>query len=304
MTVSTEVDQWNDDEGVVGLEDIDAGDLFIPRLQLKHKLGVFKDSLSGWESEKLTCIMLGVVKQRIMWPDDQEDDAKPQCKSTEFSFGFPNMREDLSVDKRFPWAESNFSPSDAVPVEIGPRTDPAHPDGWSSNGFPVLACSACKFKDWSKNGSKSVPPPCTEQHTYPVLYLTDDETWNIALLTLQRTGIKPSKSYISSFAGAKKPMFTAITEITLSQQSRGTVEYCVPNLKRVGDTDPSQWGEYAERFRGIRTLIRQAPRRADDDTEAEIAVPSANVNTAPAAAAPAAQEAVSTPAPTPPPTPT
>lgn len=302
----TDVAQWvDDDEDSLGLEDIGAGDVIIPRLQIDHKTAEFKDNLSGWRSNTLTVVLLGMVKQRIMWSNPVEDGDKPLCKSPDNLYGFPNQRMDLPADKRFPWEDSNFEPSQAVPVEIQPRTLREHPDGWTSNGLDALPCAACRFKDWGKDRhGKSVPPPCTEQHTFPVIYQVSEDTWTTALLTLQRTGIKPSKSYISSFAQSKKPMFTAVTKITLTQLSRGSVEYAVPELTRLGDTDPAAWQHYADTYRSIRELIRSAPRRYDESEPA--AAPSANVNSAPTPAADvtgAAAPVASTPPTTPPPTP-
>lgn len=304
------VEAWNPDEfdGVTGLEDVGAGDVIIPRLQIVHAEGVFKDNLSGATFEKLEVILLGPVKQRIMWADEMEDGDKPLCKSPNFAHGFPNMRDDVAADKKFPWNESNFEPSQAVPVEIGPAQDRSLPEGWSSNGLPVLPCASCKFQQWGTGSNgKSTPPPCTEQHTYPVLYKNEHDSWTPALLTVQRTGIKPSRTYMSAFAQTKQPMFTVYTTIGLTQQSRGSVKYSVPTFKRGDATDRNQWGELAEQYRTIRNWIRSAPRRQDEE-EGAPAAPASNVNTAPNpnVDSTGAAQATTTPAPspTPPPEPT
>jgi hypothetical protein len=277
--------------GDVGLEDVGAADVVIPRLSINHLDGTFKDNLSKAEYPKLKVILLGLVKQRIMWKSEVEDGDKPLCKSPDFEHGFPNVRADATPDKRFPWDESNFNHAD-FPPEKG------------INDLTTLPCNNCVFKEWGtdKNG-KSTPPPCTEQHTYPLLFSSDDgESYSPALLSLQRTGIKPSRQYISSFAQSKTPMFTVFTELSLTQQSRGTVRYAVPNLRRQEATDREMWREYADQYRTIRDFVRAAPRKRDEEgDDTAVVVPTPNVNTGPTAAAtaPAAPAASSAPASTP-----
>lgn len=276
---------YSGDYGDVGLEDIGASDVVIPRLSIRHKDATFRDNLSNAEYPKLTVILLGLVKQRIFWKRETDDGDKPLCKSPDHDNGFPNVSDEVPADKRFPWAKSNFNQADFPPEQ-------------GINGLVTLPCSSCVFQQWDKGDWKV--PPCAEQHTYPLLYNHDPEdptAWTPALLSFSKTGIKPSRTYISSFAQAKVPMFTVMTELTLTQQSRGSVEYCTPNFKRLGGTDRSEWGEYADQYRSIRDFIRSAPRRQDEDDEAGITV-SSNVNTPPtpapaSAAAPAAAPASS-----------
>lgn len=274
-----------------GLEDVGVGDIVIPRLQIQHADAVFKDNLSGATYDSLKVVLLGLVKQRIMWHDEVDDGDKPLCKSSDFEHGFPNVRDDVPKDKRFPWDQSNFNPSD-FPSENG------------MNGLVTLPCNACVFKEWDKNGWKT--PPCAEQHTYPLLYSTDGETFTPALFTTQKTGIKPSRQYISSFAQSKTPPFTVFTELTLELNSRGSVRYSVPRFKRLEQTDRDMWPEYAAQLRTIREFVRQPPRNQEEADGG--AAPSDNTNSAPAvpattpppaaqsAAAPAAAPAAAAPA--------
>lgn len=254
----------------LGLEDVGVTDIVIPRLRIDHPGGFFQDNLSQAEYPKLTVIMLGLIKQRVKWDDEVEDGDRPMCKSTDFEHGFPNVDEEVKKDKRFPWAESNFNPAD-FPPEKG------------INGLVTLPCAQCNFKEW---GADRKPPSCSEQHTYPILYnVPDSDDWIPALYTVQRTGIKPSRSYLSAFAQSRKPMFTAITEIGLTQHSRGSVKYSVPTFKRIGNSDPDLWEEYATTFRQIRDFVKQAPRPQEDDEAYAAQETSSNVNTAPPAAA-------------------
>lgn len=290
MTVDTTagsgaVAPYDEDLASVGLEDVGVGDVIIPRLRIDHAEGVFEDNLSKARYGTLKVILLGLVKQRIFWDDEVDEGDRPKCKSPDFVHGFPNVDPETKKDKQFPWDLSNFAPGD-FPTESG------------LNGQVTLPCESCIFKEWDKQGWKN--PPCNEQHTYPLLYSPDDGTsWQPALLTVQRTGIKPSRQYLSSFVQAKTPTFTVFTEIGLTQQSRGTVRYSVPWFRRGEQTDRSSWTEYANQYRAIRDFIRQPPRRQDDEDGTPVAE-DANANAAPAAT-PAPAPAAAAPAPPVPP---
>ena len=290
------------DEDSIGLEDLGAADVALPRMNIAHADGVFRLSTSGDVFDTLNVIMLGMIRQRIMWHPEVDDGDRPMCKSPDFEHGFPNMSDQTPADKRFPWAESNFEPSQAVPVVLGPTQ--SHPEGFNSNGHRVLPCNSCVFKEWGKSaGGKSVPPPCNEQFTFPILF-EQDGNWLPAILTLQRTGIKPAKSYMSSFVQSRTPLFSAITQLRLSQQSRGSVRYSVPVITKAGVTDRSMWPEYAEQMKQIRTWLRSAPRGEELEVtesdnsweESHAAAPAAPVAApAPAPAAPVAAAPVTAP---------
>lgn len=308
MTVDTtgggSVVPYDEDLANVGLDDVGVGDVIIPRLVIQHKTGTFQDNLSKAEYGTLKVVLLGLVKQRIFWDDEVDDGDKPKCKSPDFEHGFPNVDPATKADKQFPWHQSNFDPS-------------SFPAAQGLNGLVTLPCATCIFKEWDKTGSDGVSwknPPCNEQHTYPLLYSPDEgESWQPALLTVQRTGIKPSRQYISSFAQAKTPMFTVFTEIGLTLNKRGQVDYSVPTFKRAEPTDRNSWMEYANQYRAIREFIRQPPRRLDDEDSVAPVPEDTNTNTAPSApaaaaptpppAAPAPAPAAAAPAPPAPPAP-
>lgn len=143
MTVSTtgggSVQSWSEYASQDGLEDVSGSDLSIPRLQIIHKEAVFKDSATGVKFETLNAVILGVVKQRIMWDKEVDEGDRPQCKSPNFELGYPQMRTDIDESKQFPWSQSNFSEGGvqlndegliALPCEIvtsrsGPRREPS-----------------------------------------------------------------------------------------------------------------------------------------------------------------------------------
>lgn len=253
---------WVDDDSI-GLEDLDASDVSLPRLSIVHADGVFKSNLSGETFSYLDTILLGMVRQRIMWHPVVDEGDRPMCRSTDFIHGFPNSSDRQPADKRFPWAESVFTPDMALPV-IEPPSE-KNPEGFDSNGHPVLNCASCNFKEWGRSPSgKGTPPACSEQFTFPLLYTPDSGvSWLAAILTLQRTGVKPAKAYMSSFVQSKTPLFSVMTRLQLTQQSRGSVRYSVPSFQRLGASERSQWGEYATQMRAIRSWVRQAPRNDD-----------------------------------------
>jgi hypothetical protein len=277
------------DFGSIGMEDVSASDIAIPRLQIVHAEGKFKDTLSGATYDSgFPVILLGLVKQRVFWAEETDDGDMPLCKSPDFDHGFPNMDPEVGVSKQFPWKKSNFDPTHAQAVEEPPTRQ--NPEGWTSNGFHVLPCATCVFKEWDKtgaDGSTWKQPPCAEQHTYPLLFSPEEGVWQPALYTVQKTGIKPSRTYVSSFAQAKQPMFSVMTTLGLTLNSRGTVKYSVPTFSRGEATDRNEWLAYANQFRSIRGFIRSAPRRFDTEEDGVI---DDNVNTGPSvptAAAPA-----------------
>lgn len=276
-------------DGAMGLEDVDASDLSMPRININHDEARFVNSLTKMEYPSLTVIMLGLIKQRVMWPEKLETGDKPRCKSPDNVHGFPRIGDSIPNTKKFPWGASNFEISQAQPVEVPPSDE--YPEGWKSNGYPVLPCQSCRFAKWGRDeDGKNTPPPCSEQHTYPLLYMAgdaDDPEWTPAIFTVQRSAISNSRKFINGFAQARKPMFTQYTGLTLTMESRGTNEFAVPQFRLMGPSDRNSWGEYANSLRTVRTFLRQAPRAQEDDAPASVP----NENVAPEATSEAASPA-------------
>lgn len=261
--------------GVEGLEDFDESDMIMPTLRLgaNQNAGYIIDGLSGQRypgDPGIEVIVLGIVKQRILWPPEiGEAKEDPMCKSYEFAHGFP----DPDQPARFPWAASGFiAPQMGAPA-------------------PVLTCEDCKLKEWGSH-PKTDTAWCTEQHTYVILQQVN-EILAPAILTLQRTGIKPSKAYMSSFARTQTPMFVTTTRITLSVQRRGSVDYSVPILTRGNPTSPEMFPDFAAQYRRIRSVLH-TPRSGNPD-EVPVAAP-VNTNTYTSQPAPAPQPAAQAPA--------
>jgi hypothetical protein len=241
------------DDDLTGLEDFDtATDAQMPMLKIDHSQGHFIDGLSDEDlGPEIKVIMLGLIKQRILWDAEVKDDAKPLCKSYNFTEGRPD-------EATFPVKASGF---DRSAVESG-----------------ALPCADCKLKDWGSH-PKNDTPWCTEQHTFALLVQVGDG-WQPALLTVQRSAIKPSRQYMTSFARSKTPLYTVVTTIKLDQRKRGSVDYAVPKFTRGGGTDQDDWAEYAETYRSIRNFV-QTPRTRDDDDEDTTVTITADADPAP-----------------------
>lgn len=241
---------------VEGLEDFDTADQVMPTLKIDHDSGQLVDGLSGQSYDEIEVILLGLIKQRVLWPAEMgSGEDPPMCKSYNYTEGHPDART-------FPAAASGLA------VEW--------PEG------VVLPCESCALKDWGSHPTRDIPW-CTEQHTLPLLMQVNPEdpfSLAPAIFTIQRSGIKPSKTYLTAFARERKPLFTVKTKISLDQRKRGSVDFAVPKFVRGEATDPAVHEFCADQYRMIRDFV-QTPR-------AEEAEPAAA--SAPAASAPAADD--------------
>lgn len=269
MTVATtpsggELDSWGgEDFGGLGMEDIGAGELTIPRIEILHAEGRFRDRNSKVEYDVLRAAILGVVKGRIMWAKEVDDGDRPQCRSNNFEVGFPQMRVDIPADKQFPWGKSNFNPGDYPP---------------QADGLIHLPCASCKFKEWDVNGQKK--PLCSELYMLPMMYEGPDGELSPGILTVKSSAVKTLKAYITPFKGQGRPMFTVMTEIGLQLSSRGSVKYSVPTFKRCETTERTQWAGFAEQYRSIRDFLQRDPRPQEDKDGGRTSKPTASAERA------------------------
>ena len=269
------------DAGAYGLEDFDTTDAIIPRLSIAHESGQWKDNLTGQTYPALDMIMLGLVKQRVLFHNVVEDNDVPMCKSSNFTQGYVNT--EAPPKKSFPWEKSGFNPAD-YPAD--------------SNGSVVLPCEGCALKDWGSHPNGNTPY-CTEQYTIPIYFSEPDaHAWAPAIMTLQRSSVKPIRSYFTKFKRSQQPAFTAVCQATLDVNTRGTVTYSVPAFRHLGESDRNQWGQWAKDFIQMRQYLQQAPV-VDIDAPAATAppAPAATAPPAPAATAPPAPAAAAPPAP-------
>lgn len=259
-------------EPVDGLEDIGSADLVLPILKLAHKDPEwgFENSLTNEISKELNVIVLGVVKQRILWPPDPGAEGEgPICRSYDFAHGIPDPEKWLAIVEK-------------------PRT--GHPSGFARDlieaGGP-LECGSCPLKEWDTH-PKGAKPWCDEQWTVPLMLIGDDGSLSPTLISFSRTAIKPIKNYVTAFATQNKPMYVAITKLVATQQFKGTNPYTVPKFVKVGDSDPGAWPYFSSQLNGIRQFITTPRQRREDAAVSPAAAPApapAPVST-PTAAAP------------------
>lgn len=261
------------DEDDDGLGDFNASDMTVPRIKIIHNEGVYQDTLSNEKFETLDVILFGLVKQRILWDPEVSDDAIPLCKSFNFKAGLPPEAD------AFPWDAAGFDQADAE----------ANAD--DTYGL-VLPCDGCGLKEWGTDPKNGKAPWCTEQHTYPLAYnagTAEDPVWAPAILTVQKTGIKPSKAYCTSFKTRRKPLFEVVTTLGLTSEKRGSVTYSTPIFSKGEPTDPAMYDAYKENYISMRDFLTTPPVRDDEDDATPVAKPTrkTTAKAAPAKARPA-----------------
>lgn len=231
-------------EVIPGMEDYDTStDAVMPTIRIDHKENVFVDALSKETFKSLDVVLLGLIKQRVLWePDVDESNKGPLCRSYDFKIGRPDQ-------DRFPWAKSGFE-----------------------KGTDTLPCEACPLQVWGSHPNRDAPW-CSEQHTFALLRPTEGGGFSPALLTIQRSGIKPSRTYLTAFQNNRQALFTVITTITLDHRRRGTVDFSVPMFAKGEATGQDDWGFFATQARAIRNFV-QTPRTRDEE-EGEVETPEA-----------------------------
>lgn len=232
-----------------GLEDFGTTDMVMPRLNIDHDEAVFVDTLTGEKFENLRVVLLGLVKQRILWGAEVDDGDKPLCKAYTFDFGHPDTGN-------FPWKASGFDKSEFPGEDV------------------TLPCAECALKEWDSHPTRKTPW-CSEQYTLPLLMEVPDRDGEgmrfaaPAILTLQRSGIKPARAYFSAFKRAGTPLFVNVTEMTLKPNRKGSVDFATPQFTRKEETERESWPDYSGHYTQIRGFLTSAPSRSDGDSSAD-----------------------------------
>ena len=243
-----------------GLEDFNVTDAVLPRIKIEHAEGMWSENLGGNKYNVLRFIPLGLIKQRVLFHHKVEDNDVPMCKSADFQFGYPNA--DAPQAKSFPWELSGFDQKDYPP---------------DTEGNVKLPCDGCQLKEWGSNPTSDAPY-CSEQWTVPIYFdSTGESNWMPAIMTLQKSSIKPIRSFLTAFAQGNKPPFLVIANGTLQTKQRGSVTYSVPSFSQEGESPRERWMEFSEQFKEMRTFLQRPPLREADGESA----PSDNTNTAP-----------------------
>jgi len=91
-------------ENYTGMDDLSPEDLTMPRLAIgsNENAGVFIDSQTSQKFSEVDIIILGIIKQRILWPATMGDQkSNPLCRSYDFDRGHPD-------EDKFPWKQSGY----------------------------------------------------------------------------------------------------------------------------------------------------------------------------------------------------
>jgi hypothetical protein len=243
-----------------GLEDFGAGDAVTPTISIEHAKAVFRDSLTNEEFATLDCIILGLVKQRLLWsPELPDGDAKsvPLCKAPTFVTGLPG--------ENFPWGEF------------------AKKGGLEPAGSEAIDCDKCPLKEWETHPSRPKVPWCSEVMTL-IIMRPAGNGWAPALLSLQRSALKNVKAYLTKFRNEQIPAYTYATTIRLKAMKKGKTEFAVPEFVLGPATPPESYPFWSENFHDLREYVQTRGWGSDDDdvgTGGDAAEAEAAANAAP-----------------------
>lgn len=210
----------------VGLENVGSDDLSLAIIRIDHEENKFLDSLTGQHYDELDGVILGLLKQRVLWDPDQDSKAPLLCKSRDANVG--NPREE------FPWEEYRKH------------------GGQEVAGSETIACGSCSLAKWGTH-PKNDTPWCSLQYAFPFAFGTDEQV--AGLLTVQRSSLKGAQKYISAFVRDAVPLFAFKTKITLNGNRKGTVKYSTPNFIR-GEAieDPALFRAWSDQYTQIKAL--------------------------------------------------
>lgn len=262
-------------EGADSLDELKDSEIPTPRLKVNGSECVFENADTAEKYPELEVIILGLVRSRIMWPEEVKDDAVPMCRSLDAKEGLPGVDPDVPVKLQFPWRKSNFERAN-LPIVDGSKTED------NPEGQPKASCEACIFKDWNTEADK--PGPCTEQLTLPVYYKDRFGNWAPGILTFARSGFTATTRYLGYIKAAKQTPFMFYTTISLEPRKRGEVDYAVPKYAKGDMTEAGEgneyWRQYFATFNDIKEFLRR-PRRikgADDDAAYAASEPEPDAN--------------------------
>lgn len=229
-----------------GLEDFGMSDVALPRINIIGSEGVFENPLSGEKFDELNCVIVGLVRQRILWPAELGDEkSAPMCQSLDFINGKPNQ-------VTFPWSAAGLKPAKS----------------------PTIACESCKLKEWETH-PQGRRPWCAENWHVVLMNIESDGGLSPAIWTVRGAGLTPARNYISSFVARQKPIFTAVTSVTLESRKKGSNRYAVPKFAKGVATDESLYPVFMDTYTASRAYL-QADR--SEASESPVTVTASKVS--------------------------
>ena len=142
-----------------------------------------------------------------------------------------------------------------------------------------LPCGDCGLPVWGSHPTLD-RPWCAEQFTFPLLYVKkgEDDVWDVggpAVISFQKTQLRPSKKYVSNFATKRIPLYSAVTRITLEVNKRGSTIFSVPKFELIDETSQEDWPTFSARYKKIREFLQTPRRRFEDDVVPDTPIPPA-----------------------------
>lgn len=133
------------------------------------------------------------------------------------------------------------------------------------------ACASCPHSQWrTDEEGERVKPRCQESVN---VIAFDTEVGQFVWLRFAGTGLKPFGKYISALASRQNlPSFAVITEVTLKEESKGSLQWLVPQFS-IGDAlTPDQvvpMREVAEKAMKAFELVTEEMSAAERKAEAK-----------------------------------
>jgi len=198
-----------------GLEEMDAGDLIIPRLTITQPTtpdidaanqGKFCVNITGDFTDKMTVAMIKLNKSRILFPEKYKRDNDPLCRSHDF------RTPASDIPNATPMCDS----CGTLPLAPGEKK----------------AKHKCPYANWtSDEKGKPVPPRCQEVWNSLIV---DLESYMPMFFSLKSTALKPFRkivSAISMISQAKKiPMWSMSFDMSLEKTVNDSGTFYVPSF--------------------------------------------------------------------------
>lgn len=238
--------------GSTGLDELGIDEIPTPRISIDHTENLYEDNQTKLRFESFNAIILGMIRQRAMFPKDYIGDGNdvPHCKSNDAINGLPNL--DPTSRNAFPWATSSFDPNT---VQINEQY-----------GRVVLPCGSCNMTQWTGSDGKT-PPKCSDVWNLIVMFDPYGNGQAIpAFLPLKRSALKPTRGHLAQYKQRNVPAFTDVVQFTLKQETRGKNPYSVPVIKVIGKTDPVQYESFAYNLEKLIEFARQIRKPSDGES--------------------------------------
>lgn len=216
----------------------------LTRMTIEHSTGEYLINEMPVDKARLdACIMLGAVRQRVMFtPRDESGSGGGQleCRSSDFAQGKPTPL--------FAKEESNFPAWSIEEAQTQPDS--------------FLACGACAFAQWKTDErGKKIHSRCIPQIAVPVLIpdVNASAPFTFAVVSYQRSAEQPITEYMKEFTKANKPAYTAITQLRLNLNLGSGFKYSTPKFTNIANVGEEFWPALSSLYRASKAIIQTPP---------------------------------------------